>query len=286
MIRVDNLTFRYPGSSSPAAKNLTFEILPGEIFGFLGPSGAGKSTTQKILIGLLKGYAGRVIIKDTDLAQWSADLYNHIGIDFELPNHYLKLTALENLRFFGGFYRKLLNVEELLEQVGLLQDAHKKVEDFSKGMKVRLNFVRSLMHDPEILFLDEPTSGLDPVNARKIKDIILHRKATGKTIFITTHNMHDADELCDRISFIADGEIMVTDTPKNLKLEFGSAKIRLEYANKDKFHSVIQEEFPLEGLGKNQAFLDILRSREIISIHSQEASLDEVFIQVTGKHLI
>lgn len=286
MIRVDNLTFRYPGSSSVAAKNLTFEILPGEIFGFLGPSGAGKSTTQKILIGLLKGYSGRVIIKDTDLEKWDSDLYNHIGIDFELPNHYLKLTALENLRFFGGFYRNRLCLEELLEQVGLLQDAGKKVGDYSKGMKVRLNFVRSIMHDPEIMFLDEPTSGLDPVNARKIKDIILNMKASGKTIFVTTHNMHDADELCDRISFIADGEIMVTDTPKNLKLEFGRSKIRIEYADAEKSHSIIQEEFPLEGLGKDQAFLDILRSREIISIHSQEASLDEVFIKVTGRHLI
>ena len=285
MIRVNNLTFRYPGSSTPAARNLTFDISPGEIFGFLGPSGAGKSTTQKILIGLLKGYAGRVIINNTDLAEWDADLYNHIGIDFELPNHYLKLTALENLRFFGGFYQKMLNVEELLDQVGLLQDANKKVEEFSKGMKVRLNFVRSLMHDPEILFLDEPTSGLDPVNARKIKDIILKRKASGKTIFVTTHNMHDADELCDRISFIADGEIMVTDTPRNLKLEFGRSKIRIEYVS-DEQSTPAQDEFPLEGVGRNQAFLDLLRSGEIISIHSQEASLNEVFIKVTGRQLI
>jgi len=286
MIKADNLTFRYPGSQSMAAKNLTFEILPGEIFGFLGPSGAGKSTTQKILIGLLKGYSGRVNIKDTDLVRWNAELYNHIGIGFELPNHYLKLTALENLQFFGSFYRNTLEFEDLLEQVGLLQDAGKKVEDYSKGMKVRLNFVRSLMHDPEILFLDEPTSGLDPVNARKIKDIILARKASGKTIFITTHNMHDADELCDRISFIVDGEIMVTDTPKNLKLEYGKSRVRIEYADGDKPSPLRQQEFPLKGLGQDQAFMDILKSREIISIHSQEASLDEVFIKVTGRHLI
>ena len=269
-----------------AAKNLTFEILRGEIFGFLGPSGAGKSTTQKILIGLLRGYSGRVHIKDTDLARWNAELYNHIGIGFELPNHYLKLTALENLQFFGSFYRNAIEFEDLLEQVGLLQDAGKKVEDYSKGMKVRLNFVRSLMHDPEILFLDEPTSGLDPVNARKIKDIILARKASGKTIFITTHNMHDADELCDRISFIVDGEIMVTDTPKSLKLEYGKSRVRLEYTDGDKPSPWRQQEFPLKGLGEDRAFMDILKSREIISIHSQEASLDEVFIKVTGRHLI
>ena len=286
MIKADNLSFNYRGSHSPAAKNLTFEICQGEIFGFLGPSGAGKSTTQKILIGLLKGYSGSVSIKDTDLVRWDADLYNHIGVGFELPNHYLKLTALENLEFFGSFYRHTIDFEELLEMVGLLEDAGKKVEDYSKGMKVRLNFVRSLMHNPEILFLDEPTSGLDPVNARKIKDIILARKASGKTIFITTHNMHDADELCDRISFIVDGEIMVTDTPKKLKLEYGKSRVRIEYADGDKPSPSRQQEFPLKGLGQDQTFMDIMKSREIISIHSQEASLDEVFIQVTGRHLI
>lgn len=286
MIKADNLTFHYPGSRSPAAKNLTFDICQGEIFGFLGPSGAGKSTTQKILIGLLKGYTGTVIIRDTDLSRWGAELYNHIGIGFELPNHYLKLTALENLQFFGSFYRKSLAIENLLEQVGLLEDAGKKVEDYSKGMKVRLNFVRSLLHDPEILFLDEPTSGLDPVNARKIKDIILARRASGKTIFITTHNMHDADELCDRISFIVDGEIMVTDSPKNLKLEYGKSRVRVEYANGENPSRLNHQEFPLKELGKDQAFREILSSREIISIHSQEASLDEVFIKVTGRQLI
>jgi fluoroquinolone transport system ATP-binding protein len=286
MIRVENLNFRYPGSQVLAARNLSFEIKPGEIFGFLGPSGAGKSTTQKILTGLLKGYTGKVAIKNTELSGWSAELYNHIGIGFELPNHYLKLTALENLRFFGSFYRHTLATEELLEQVGLLNDAHKKVEDYSKGMKVRLNFIRSLLHDPEILFLDEPTSGLDPVNARRIKDMILDGKAAGKTTFITTHNMHDADELCDRISFIVDGELMVTETPKNLKLKFGKPRVRVEYEDGDKPSLVRQEEFLLQGLGQDPVFREILKSRNLISIHSQEASLDEVFIKITGRHLI
>jgi len=286
MIEAENLTFKYPGSHLPAVKKLTFKINQGEIFGFLGPSGAGKSTAQKNLIGLLKGYSGNVKIKGKDLLRWDAELYNHIGIGFELPNHYLKLTALENLAFFGSFYRHTTDFKDLLEKVGLLGDADKKVEHYSKGMKVRLNFIRSLMHDPEIHFLDEPTSGLDPVNARKIKDIILARKASGKTIFITTHNMHDADELCDRISFIVDGKIMVTDTPKNLKLEYGKSKVRVEYINGDRPSQISQREFSLTGLGQDLSFMEILKSREIISIHSQEASLDEVFIQITGRHLI
>ncbi len=284
MIQADNLTFQYPGSHVQAARNLNFRIEPGEIFGFLGPSGAGKSTTQKILIGLLKGYTGKISIMGKSLEDWDPDFYNHVGIGFELPNHYLKLTAMENLRFFGSFYSRKKDYLGLLEKVGLLQDANKIVENFSKSMKVRLNFIRALLHDPEILFLDEPTTGLDPVNSRKIKDIILDQKAIGKTIFVTTHNMHDADELCDRISFIVDGELMITETPKQLKLDHGKHKVKVEYADGGQLIKV--KEFPLKDIGKDQKFMDILKTREVISIHSQEASLDEVFIKVTGKNLL
>ncbi|MFC2080600.1 ATP-binding cassette domain-containing protein [Bacteroidota bacterium] len=284
MIIVNDLSFQYPGSPVQAARDLNFRIEPGEIFGFLGPSGAGKSTTQKILIGLLKGYGGEISIMGKSLVDWDPDFYNHVGVGFELPNHYLKLSAMENLRFFGSFYSGNKDYDGLLDRVGLLQDADKKVENYSKGMKVRLNFIRALLHDPQILFLDEPTSGLDPVNARKIKDIILEQKAGGKTIFITTHNMHDADELCDRISFIVEGELLITETPKQLKLDHGTHRVRVEYADASQNAKV--EEFLLMDLGKNQKFFDLLKSRDIISIHSQEASLDEVFIKITGKNLI
>jgi len=284
MIQADNLTFQYPGGHEPAAKDLNFKIEPGEIFGFLGPSGAGKSTTQKILIGLLKGYSGKVTIMGKMLGDWGTDFYNHVGVGFELPNHYLKLTAMENLKFFGSFYSGEKDYAGLLEMVGLAQNAGKKVEDFSKGMKVRLNFIRAILHDPDILFLDEPTSGLDPVNARKIKDIILDQKRNGKTIFITTHNMHDADELCDRISFIVEGKLMITSTPKQLKLDHGESKVRIEYTGVGQ--TVKSDEFPMTGLAENLKFMDILNNRDLISIHSQEASLDEVFIDVTGKNLV
>jgi fluoroquinolone transport system ATP-binding protein len=284
MIQAYHLTFKYPGSRLPAAQDLNFMIEKGEIFGFLGPSGAGKSTTQKILIGLLKGYSGEVRIMEKQLKDWGCDIYDHIGVGFELPNHYLKLTALENLRFFGSFYSGMKDYEGWLERVGLKEDANKKVEEFSKGMKGRLNFIRALLHDPAILFFDEPTAGLDPVNAKKIKDIILEQKAGGKTIFVTTHNMHDAEELCDRISFIVDGKLIVTETPKKLKLDHGKSKVKIEYAGDENLTQI--EEFPLQDLSKNHKFMNILQTRDIISIHSQEASLDEVFIKVTGKNLL
>ncbi len=283
MIEVKDLTFSYKGSNKPAIKHLTFTVKKGEIFGFLGPSGAGKSTTQNILIGLLDGYQGDISVLGKNIKNWKYDYYDNIGVSFELPNHYLKLTAIENLNFFSTFYNvPTQKPYELLKLVGLDKDANKKVEGFSKGMKMRLNFIRSLLHSPDMLFLDEPTSGLDPVNARNIKNIILYLKKSGKTIFLTTHNMHDADELCDRVAFITDGELKVIDSPKQLKLKNGKRIIKVEYLNK----KTIQKEFEMDTIGSNNEFFDIIKNKKIISIHSEEATLDDVFIKVTGKSLL
>ncbi|MFO7658770.1 MAG: ABC transporter ATP-binding protein [Bacteroidales bacterium] len=283
MIQANNLSFTYPKSKVQAVNSLSFEVNQGEIFGFLGPSGAGKSTTQKILIGLMGSYQGEISIMGKNLKQWDHSFYDHIGVCFELPNHYHKLSALENLQFFSTFYNvPTRDPHELLKMVGLDEDANKKVEGYSKGMKMRLNFIRSFLHDPQILFLDEPTSGLDPVNARNIKNIIMEQKNRGKTIFLTTHNMHDADELCDHVAFIADGEISAIDSPKQLKLQNGKRSVKVEYRinNADE-----QKLFEMDSIGHNNEFLEIIRNGHLISIHSEEATLDDVFIKVTGKRL-
>ncbi len=282
MIYVKDLEYAYPKAKENTIRKISFDIEKGEIFGFLGPSGAGKSTTQKILTKLLRSYKGEVNLAGKNLHTWNAEFYNHIGVGFELPNHYSKLTAVENLNFFAAFYdKKVIPPMELLEMVGLEKDANKKAGEFSKGMKMRLNFVRAIMHKPEILFLDEPTAGLDPTNARQIKDIILDQKSHGKTIFLTTHNMHDADELCDRVSFITDGQLKVTDTPRNLKLLNGKRVVKVEYG-KDKISS---QEFSLDGLGSNTEFLKLIKEKNILAMHSKEAGLDDIFIKLTGKKL-
>lgn len=281
MINVEQLQYQYPASHKPTLKGISFSINRGDIFGFLGPSGSGKSTTQKILYKLVKGYQGHVWINGKELSAWGKEFYEFIGVGFELPNHYLKLTALENLQFFSSFYRKKgQNLLELLAMVGLEQDADKRVGDFSKGMKMRLNFVRSLMHDPEVLFLDEPTSGLDPVNAKMIKDIILDLKAKGKTIFVTTHSMYDADYLCDQIALIINGEIKAMDRPDVLKLRYGQRKVKVQ-VDGEKSTQV----FELDHLGSNAQFLTILKENRIKTIHSEEATLEDVFIKITGESL-
>lgn len=283
MISVKNLYYAYPGNPTKTLSGISFTIEKGEIFGFLGPSGAGKSTTQKVLTHLIRKYEGKVEILGKNLHAWHSDFYNHIGVGFELPNHYAKLSAIENLKFFSAFYSKpSTNLMGLLELVGLEKDANKKTENFSKGMKVRLNFVRAIMHNPDILFLDEPTSGLDPANARIIKDIILELKQEGKTIFLTTHNMHDAEELCDRVSFIVNGKLRVTDTPQKLKLMNGKRRVRIDYGKS----ALKSREFDLDTIGANDEFVQLLRNEYIASIHSQEAGLDEIFIKATGTKLI
>lgn len=282
MIDIENLRFSYPKQASETIKGIDFSIQKGEIYGFLGPSGAGKSTTQKIITRLVNGFQGKVWIMGKELKNWNNNYYNHIGVGFELPNHYAKLTGLENLKLFASLYDKpSQNLMGLLEQVGLAEAAHQKTQDYSKGMKMRLNFVRALIHDPDIIFFDEPTSGLDPVNARNLKNIIKDLKQLGKTIFLTTHNMHDADELCDRVAFITEGLIRAEGAPKALKLKYGKPLLNVEYQDTD-LKSV---DFDLKNLGQNHEFMDIIKKQEIISMHTREASLDEVFVKTTGKNL-
>jgi fluoroquinolone transport system ATP-binding protein len=285
VINVNNLTYTYTGAGKETLHGLTFDIAEQEIFGFLGPSGAGKSTTQNILIGLLQSYGGEVQVMGRAVGDWGQDYYEHIGISFELPNHYLKLTALENLEHFRSLYGgETHDAMAVLDWVGLKDDAHKKVEAFSKGMKIRLNVARSIVHKPQILFLDEPTTGLDPVNARNIKDLILDLRRQGTTVFVTTHDMNVADELCDRVGFITAGNLSLVDAPKTLKKQYGRRMVSVEYLNGP---SEMQcQEFPLDGLGANRDFFTLLNSASRLeTVHTQETTLENIFIEVTGQEL-
>ena len=283
MIEVSDLRFKYSGSSTPVLSNVNFNVAEGEIFGFLGPSGAGKSTTQRILIRLLREYEGNVKVFGREIREWQQEYYERIGVTFELPNHYLKLTGKENLTLFGSLYEGLLErTEELLGLVGLEKEADTRVGQYSKGMQMRLSFARALLHRPKLLFLDEPTAGLDPVNARRITNHIKQLKTDGRTVFLTTHNMWVADELCDRVAFIVDGRIVRIDSPRQLKLDFGVRLVQVEYRESG---MRVQQTFDMQGIGQNEVFLDLLRTREMETIHTQEASLEDIFIKVTGQSL-
>lgn len=283
MITVQDLTFTYPGSAHSVVTGASFEVKEGEIFGFLGPSGAGKSTTQRVLIRLLRTYQGEVQVLGREVRTWKSDYYENIGVAFELPNHYQKLTALENLALFGNLYRPPLeDPQSLLALVGLEEDGNTRVGQFSKGMQQRLSFARALLHRPALLFLDEPTAGLDPGNARRIVNHIRQLKAEGRTIFLTTHNMTVADELCDRVAFIVEGRIALIDSPRQLRLDHGERTVRVECQSNGHRE---RHSFDLQDIGFNDEFIELLRTREIETLHTQEATLEDIFIKVTGQTL-
>ncbi len=279
MFAVKDLRFTYPKNKEETIKGLSFEIDKGEIFGLLGPSGAGKSTTQKLLIKLLDKYSGAIMYDGTNIAELDESFFEKIGVSFEMPIHFSKMTAMENINFFLKLYEKNANIEELMKRVGLWEDRDKMVGEYSKGMKIRLNFVRAMLNDPEMLFLDEPTNGLDPTNAMILKDMIREFKKTGGTVFLTSHIMSDVDQLCDRVAFVVDGQIIETDSPRNLKLKYGKRTMKLEYKEKGK---TVTKEFPMDKIGLNEKFLELLKTKDIETLHSGETTLEEIFIHVTG----
>ncbi len=283
MLKVKNLYHSYTNDDNFAVKNISFSIKKGEIFGFLGPNGAGKSTTQKILTGVLPLQKGEAYIGGIDVKKPTEKLFNSIGVSFEHPNIYKKLSGLENL----NFYKKMFSVPtqnslKLLRLVGLEDAAHKKAGGYSKGMKQRLVFARSLINNPKLWFLDEPISGLDPTTASSIKDMIWHKKKEGVTIFLTTHNMQIADELCDRVAFINNGEIELIDSPRNLKLKYGEKLIKIEYKKDGK---LIRERLSMVNSKDTQKLNKLLNGSMVETIHSQEATLEKIFMKVTGRGL-
>lgn len=286
MIYVSNMSASYPNAKLKTLKNISFDVKPGEIFGFLGPSGAGKSTLQKVLTGSLKTYSGTVKVFNKEVSEHGTAFYERIGVDFEFPNFYEKFTALENLQYFSSLYaKKSVDLLAALRSVGLETEAHKKVSSFSKGMKMRLGFIRSLLHNPNLLFLDEPMSGLDPANVRLLKDLMLQQKAMGKTIILTTHNMHDALELCDRVAFIVDGEIKALNSPKILLQENGdnATMVKFSYYTSE---GVAEQTCLLSELHRNKLFCLALEQKTLLHIHSQEKTLEDVFMELTGRCLL
>ncbi|MDD4075582.1 MAG: ABC transporter ATP-binding protein [Eubacteriales bacterium] len=281
MIDIQNLSFSY--TAKPFITDVTFQVAEGEIFGFLGPSGAGKSTLQKILTGQLRAYGGSVRVLGAEVKAHGRDFYERIGVDFEFPALYDKLTARENLRFFASLYSGAVrDADALLASLALLPDADKKVSDYSKGMKSRLGFLRALVNDPDVLFLDEPTSGLDPANARLMKNLILEEKGKGKTIILTTHNMQDAQELCDRVAFIVGGSVKALDTPHALIMRKGAGIVRYTYLSDG---CEKNGACPISDTGADALLQTLLREGRIRTIHSAEPNLGDIFMEVTGRAL-
>jgi len=226
-IQVQGLTRDYNGTR--AVDHISFSVEAGEIFGFLGPNGAGKTTTIKMLTGQLRPTEGSARVAGCDILRERDQLKPQIGVVFEYQNVYERLSARDNLNFMAGLYGvPKSRVQAVLEQVGLADRARERIKQYSNGMKQRLLIARALLHEPRVLFLDEPTRGLDPGMARDVRRIVRTLADGGLTVFLTTHYMEEAEQLCRRVAILDQGRIVALDTPENLKAAHGGGKVTLE----------------------------------------------------------
>ncbi|NMB11726.1 MAG: ABC transporter ATP-binding protein [Firmicutes bacterium] len=284
-----------------ALKGLNFQVYPGEVFGYLGPNGAGKTTTIRILAGLSHPTKGHCTVLGQNTTG-NPSLYHHLGIVFEESNLYERLSGVENLRFFAALHGiSPARVQTLLKVYGLEKAARRPVGTYSKGMKRRLLICRALLHDPEVLIMDEPTSGLDPTSAGVIHAAIDDYRNQGKTIFLSTHDMSEAETLCDRVAFINQGEIAALDRPGTLKRQHGQATLVIQLRPDERELETLKRAIPTAQVSWEDdlamvklpledphlgAYLDQLHNYgTLLTIHSQEASLGQVFREVTGTRL-
>lgn len=272
MITVEKITKRF--GNKTALNQIQFNVEKGEIFGFLGPSGAGKTTLINILTGQLKADEGKTQLLGKDTKDLTPEDLAHIGLVGDSSGYYEKLSLEKNLIVYSKIYG-LPNsrVDEVLEQVGLLESKKTIAEKLSTGMRQRMFLARALLNRPELLFLDEPTSGLDPMTSKKIHRLLEELKAAGTTIFLTTHDMVEATELCDRISLLNQGDLVEIGTPRDIIQKYNKEK-RVKVIFRDHSEQVM-------------AFEDLKDQdmTQVELIHSMEPTLEDIFIQLTGEKL-
>ncbi len=277
-IEVEKLSRAFNGLK--AVDNISFSVPAGEIFGFLGHNGAGKTTTIRMLSGQLVPTSGNARVAGCDVISEQGRLKPLIGVVSEHQNLYERMSGRENLEFAVRIYgQNMRRIDETLEQVNLLDRAKDKVRNYSNGMKQRLLIARALLHRPQVIFLDEPTRGLDPVVGRDIRRLILDLSEQGVTVFLTTHYMEEADQLCNRVAFLSEGQIVALDTPNNMKVAHGQNSVKVTLNDGRSLDISLDD----HDAGKQLALL--LNDGQVRTLHSAEATLEEVFIQIAGREL-
>jgi ABC-2 type transport system ATP-binding protein len=277
-IEVEKLSRAFNGLQ--AVDNISFSVAAGEIFGFLGHNGAGKTTTIRMLSGQLLPSSGGARVAGCDVVTEQRRLKPLIGVVSEHQNLYERMSGRENLEFAARLYgQNMRRVDETLEQVALLDRARDNVRNYSNGMKQRLLIARALLHRPQIIFLDEPTRGLDPVVGREIRRLIQGLSQQGVTIFLTTHYMEEADQLCSRVAFLSEGRIVALDTPNTLKVAHGQKSLRVTLDDGESLSISLDD----QDAGKRLERL--VNDGHVRTLHSAEATLEDVFIQIAGRKL-
>jgi ABC-2 type transport system ATP-binding protein len=263
-----------------AVQDVSFTVREGEIFSLLGHNGAGKTTTIKLLTGRARPTSGQARVLSLDVVMERERIKPLINLVTDEPNLYERMTGRENLAFFARLYDSPPSiVDELLAAVGLIEAAKRRVKTYSNGMKQRLLVARALVNSPKVLFLDEPTAGLDPISARQVRDLVRSLSRKGTTVFMTTHYMEEADELSDHVAFMSSGKIVALDTPRELKLRFGHRTARVLL--RSRAEATVRLADPADASQLQQW----MRNDEVLTIHSQEGTLEDVFIALAGRAL-
>ncbi len=278
LVEVQDLVKHY--GEVRAVEGISFAVGAGEVFGLLGHNGAGKTTTIRMLTGRTKPTAGRACIAGHDVAAEREAVKPLINLVFEEQNLYERFSGRENLRVFADLYEAPKTwIEDLLADVGLVEAAGRKVKTYSTGMKQRLLIARALVNRPRVLFLDEPTRGLDPTSARDLRALIGRLSDVGTTVFLTTHDMDEADDLCHRVAFLSQGKVVALDTPQELKLRYGqrTAAVLL----RDRQEHLLHLDDPADAA----RLASWMRDGSVLTLHSQEGTLEDVFVALAGRPL-
>jgi ABC-2 type transport system ATP-binding protein len=277
-IEVEQLSRAFNGLR--AVDNISFSVEAGEIFGFLGHNGAGKTTTIRMLSGQLLPTSGRARVAGCDVVTEQQRLKPLIGVVSEHQNLYERMSGRENLEFAARLYgQDVRRIDQTLDQVGLADRAKDKVRNYSNGMKQRLLIARALLHRPQLIFLDEPTRGLDPVVGREIRRLILDLSQQGVTVFLTTHYMEEADQLCHRVAFLSDGKMVALDTPNNLKVAHGEKSVKVT------LHNGASLSIALNAHDAGKQLEQLVNDGQVRTLHSAEATLEQVFLRIAGREL-
>jgi len=278
VIQVDSLRKEY--GARVAVNDISFLVSAGEIFGFLGPNGAGKTTTIKMLTGQLTPTSGWAKVAGYDVATQRTELHRHIGVVFEVQNLYEQMSGRANLELFADIHRAPRTlVGELLERMQLAEHSNRLVKKYSHGMKQRILVARALVARPKVLFLDEPTLGLDPASARELRSLFKELQAQGITIFLTTHYMEEADQLCDRVAIIDMGNIVALGSPEELKHAHTRPVLEIDIIDGTRF------KLEMHAPDTPAKLAELMQSGKVNMIHTRESSLEDVFISLTGKKL-
>lgn len=288
-IMIEAHTLHRSFGTREAVAGISFSVRRGEIFGLLGPNGAGKTTTIRMLTGQIDPSKGSASVAGYDVVRERAQLKMRIGVVFQEQNLYERLSARLNLEFSCWLYGiPKSRIDEVLDLVGLRGREHDPVRTFSGGMKQRLMVARALLHHPPVLFLDEPTRGLDPVAAFDLRETIAQLSREGMTILLTTQLMDEADSLCQRLAFLIDGRIVVDDTPRHLKLSHGERKLVVTLATPpapgEEPPALMERTLSMDAPADQAQLADWMAQGRVMAIHSREATLEDVFMNLVGRH--